>query len=308
MDDGDDRARGRDRRGRTGGDDAGGRAGSGGHRRGGRRAAAGPRAGRLARRRLHSRTIEVLDQRGVAERFLAAGQTVQVFTFGTTTLDIGDFPTRHPYALGLWQNEIERIMAAWVAELPVPFRYGSEVAGFAQDDAGVDVALSDGGSLRARYLVGCDGGRSLIRRAAGIDFPGWDADTQQPDRRGRDDRGAAELGHPPRRATASTPWAGSSTRSSTAGRLRGRRAGPRDTERGAPRCRRPHAGRSPRGADRRLRDRLRGPQPDLAVAVHGRDPAGGALPRGTGAAGGRRGPRALPGRWAGARHSACRTR
>ena len=131
---------------------------------------AGSRAGGF-----HSRTIEVFDQRGVADRFLAEGQTVQVFTFGTATLDIGDFPTRHPYTLGLWQNEIERIMAAWVAELPVQFRYGSEVAGFAQDDAGVDVRLSDGGSLRARYLVGCDGGRSLIRREAGIDFPGWEA-------------------------------------------------------------------------------------------------------------------------------------
>src|SRR6266566_2231114 len=86
---------------------------------------------------LHARTIEVLDQRGIAER----------------------------------------ILAAWVGELPVTFYRGREVTGFAQDDAGVDIALSDGQRLRAEYLVGCDGGRSLIRKAAGIDFPGWDPTT-----------------------------------------------------------------------------------------------------------------------------------
>jgi 3-(3-hydroxy-phenyl)propionate hydroxylase len=122
----------------------------------------------------HSRTIEVLDQRGVADRFLAEGQVAQAAMFAGTVLDMSDFPTRHPYSLGIWQNHIERIMAAWVAELPVAIHYGCEVTGVAQDDAGVDVELADGQSLRARYLVGCDGGRSLIRKAAGIDFPGWD--------------------------------------------------------------------------------------------------------------------------------------
>ncbi len=87
---------------------------------------------------------------------------------------MSDFPTRHPYSLGIWQNQIERIMAAWIAELPVRIYYGCEVTGFAQDDTGVDVELSDGQSLRAQYLVGCDGGRSVIRKAAGIEFPGWD--------------------------------------------------------------------------------------------------------------------------------------
>src|SRR5438132_12440105 len=130
---------------------------------------AGSRAGGF-----HSRTIEVLDQRGVADRFLAEGQVAQVATFGTRALDMSDFPTRHPYSLGIWQNQIERIMAAWIAELPVRIYYGCEVTGFAQDDAGVDVELSDGRSLRAQYLVGCDGGRSVIRRAAGIQFLGWD--------------------------------------------------------------------------------------------------------------------------------------
>ncbi len=131
---------------------------------------AGSRAGGF-----HSRTIEVLDQRGVADRFLAVGQVAQVSTIGTTVLDMSDFPTRHPYSLGIWQNQIERIMADWIAELPVRIHYGREVAGFAQDDSGVEVGLADGESLRGQYLVGCDGGGSIIRRAAGIEFPGWDA-------------------------------------------------------------------------------------------------------------------------------------
>jgi 3-(3-hydroxy-phenyl)propionate hydroxylase len=126
---------------------------------------------------LHSRTIEVLDQRGIADRFLSEGQVAQVAGFASVRLDISDFPTRHNYGLGLWQKHIERILAGWVRELKVPVHYGTEVTGFAQDDTGVDVALSDGQRLRAQYLVGCDGGRSLVRKAAGIDFPGWDPTT-----------------------------------------------------------------------------------------------------------------------------------
>jgi 2-polyprenyl-6-methoxyphenol hydroxylase-like FAD-dependent oxidoreductase len=133
---------------------------------------AGSRAGGL-----HSRTIEVLDQRGIADRFFAEGQVAQVAGFGSVRLDITDFPTRHPYGLGLWQNHIERILAGWVGEQGVEIQYGLEVTGFQQDPAGVDVALSDGRSLRAQYFVGCDGGRSLVRKVAGIDFPGWDATT-----------------------------------------------------------------------------------------------------------------------------------
>jgi 2-polyprenyl-6-methoxyphenol hydroxylase-like FAD-dependent oxidoreductase len=129
---------------------------------------AGSRAGGL-----HARTIEVFDQRGIADRFLAEGQTAQVGAFGATKFDLSDFPTRHPYGLGLWQNHIERILAGWVEELPVRFYRGREVTGFTQDDDGVDVETS-GGPLRAQYLVGCDGGRSVVRRSAGIDFPGWD--------------------------------------------------------------------------------------------------------------------------------------
>ena len=128
-------------------------------------------------RGLHSRTIEVLDQRGIADRFLAQGQVAQVAGFAGTALDISDFPTRRNYGLALCQSRVERILAGWVDELAVPIHRGREVTGFAQDDTGVDVALSDGQSLRAKYLVGCDGGRSLIRKAAGIAFPGSDPTT-----------------------------------------------------------------------------------------------------------------------------------
>ena len=126
---------------------------------------------------LHARTIEVLDQRGIADRFLAEGQAMQVQAFARIPLDISDFPTRHNYGLALWQSHFERILAAWVSELGVPVARGHEVTGFTQDDTGVDVELSDGRSLRADYLVGCDGGRSMIRKAAGIQFPGWDPST-----------------------------------------------------------------------------------------------------------------------------------
>jgi 3-(3-hydroxy-phenyl)propionate hydroxylase len=135
---------------------------------------AGSRAGGL-----HSRTIEVLDQRGIADRFLSEGQAAQVQGFAWIPLDISDFPTRHNYGLGLWQNHIERILAGWVGELAVPIYREREVTGFAQDDTGVDVQLSGAPPLRAAYLVGCDGGRSLIRKAAGIEFPGWDPTTSQ---------------------------------------------------------------------------------------------------------------------------------
>ncbi|MEX0864067.1 MAG: FAD-dependent monooxygenase [Acidimicrobiia bacterium] len=123
---------------------------------------------------LHARTIEVLDQRGIAERFLAEGQTHPFAGYAGTFLDISDFPTRHNYLLALWQSRIEVILAGWVDELGVPILRQREVVGFTQDDTGVDVELSYDGSLRAEYLVGCDGGRSLIRKTAGIDFPGWD--------------------------------------------------------------------------------------------------------------------------------------
>jgi 2-polyprenyl-6-methoxyphenol hydroxylase-like FAD-dependent oxidoreductase len=130
----------------------------------------GPRA-----RGLHARTIEVFDQRGIAD--LAQGQVAQVAGFAWVRLDISDFPTRHPYELALLQHRIERILEEWVREFDVPIYRGREVSDVAQDDTGVDVILADGHRLRAEYLIGCDGGRSVVRKSCRIDFPGWDATT-----------------------------------------------------------------------------------------------------------------------------------
>src|SRR5688572_634096 len=129
---------------------------------------AGMRAGGL-----HSRTIEILDQRGIADRFVSQGTVHHgALGFSMIFLDHSDFPTRYNYVLGLWQSHIERILVGWVGELAVPIYHDSEVTAFAQDERGVNVQVSDGKSLRAQYLVGCDGGRSTIRKTAGIEFPG----------------------------------------------------------------------------------------------------------------------------------------
>jgi 3-(3-hydroxy-phenyl)propionate hydroxylase len=133
---------------------------------------AGLRAGGL-----HVRTIEVLDQRGIADRFISQGQVLRRAPFAGTTVDISDLATRHSYFLVLWQTHIERILAEWIGGLAVQIYRGRGVTGFVQHDTGVDVELSDDRSLRAQYLIGCDGGRSLIRKKAGIDFPGWDPST-----------------------------------------------------------------------------------------------------------------------------------
>lgn len=126
---------------------------------------------------LHSRTIEILDQRGIADRFLSRGQVMQVAGYAQIRLDISDFPTPHPYGLALWQNHIERLLAEWVDELAVPIYRGDDVTGCTQDGTGVDVELSGSPQLRADYLVGCDGGRSRVRKSTGIAFPGWDPTT-----------------------------------------------------------------------------------------------------------------------------------
>jgi len=128
-------------------------------------------------RGLHSRTIEVLDQRGVVDRFLTEGKPMQVQAFAGVPMDISDFPTRHNYGMALLQSHFERIMSGWIDELGVPILRERKVTGFAQDDDGVEVAVSDGTSLRAHYLVGCDGGRSVVRKVAGIEFAGWDPTT-----------------------------------------------------------------------------------------------------------------------------------
>jgi 2-polyprenyl-6-methoxyphenol hydroxylase-like FAD-dependent oxidoreductase len=135
---------------------------------------AGPRIEGSRAGGLHARTLEILEQRGIADRFISEGTPMQVNSFAMTPLDISDFPTRHPYGLALWQNRAEEILGDWAAEIGVRIEPGREVTGIAQDAAGVDVTVADGQSLRAAYLVGCDGGRSVIRKAAGIEFPGWD--------------------------------------------------------------------------------------------------------------------------------------
>lgn len=122
---------------------------------------------------LHSRTLELLDQRGIAGRFLDEGTPAPMAPFGRTMLDLGDLPTRYNYWLALFQNRIEHLLARWISELEVPIHRGRSVTGFVQDDDGVDLELSDGAPVRAQWLIGCDGGRSVIRKRAGIDFPGW---------------------------------------------------------------------------------------------------------------------------------------
>ena len=247
---------------------------------------AGSRAGGL-----HSRTIEVLDQRGIADRFLSQGKVAQVAGFAWIPLDISDFPTRHNYGLALWQNHIERILAGWVGELAVPIYRGREVTGFAQDDTGVDVELSDGQSLRADYLVGCDGGRSLIRKAAGIEFPGWDPTTSNL-------IAEVEMAEEPE-------WGLRRDALGIHGLSRLEDGGPvrvMVTEQQRRAHRRAHPARSQRGAHRRLRDRLRGPQSHLDLEIHRYGSAGSFLPQGTGAAGRRRRARALPGGRTGPQH------
>lgn len=226
---------------------------------------------------LHARTIEELDQRGIADRFLAQGQVAQVAGFAWIRLDISDFPTRHPYGLALGQSHIERILADWVGELGVPIHRGHEVTAIAQDDTGVDIVLDDGRSLRADYLVGCDGGRSPIRKAAGIDFPGWGptiscliAETELTEEPAwglrRDDKGIHSFS-----------------------RLEdGKRVRLLVTE---PACRtqwtrlQARLARSQRGAHRRLWDRLRNLHADLDLQVHRYNEASGILPEPTGPAG-----------------------
>jgi len=240
---------------------------------------------------LHARTIEAFDQRGIADRFLSQGQAMQVAGFSLIPLDISDFPTRHNYRLALRQKQIERIMAEWVAELPVIFYRGREVMGFAQDDTGIDVALSDGASLRAKYLIGCDGGRSLVRKQAGIDFPGWDASTSYL---------IAEV-----EMTEEPAW-GVRRGEKGVNALRkledGRRVGAVLVEPCVGEADELDPGRRSRCARLRVRDGFRCPQADVAVEVHRHGPAGGILQKSTSPPGWRRGARPRPCGWTGTQH------
>ena len=123
---------------------------------------------------LHARSIEVLDQRGLLERFLALGKQYPVGGFFAAipqpTPDRLD--TAHPYVLGIPQPITDRLLTEHAIELGVEIRRGCELVGLSQDEDGVTVELADGTRLRSRYLVGCDGGRSTVRRLLGIGFPG----------------------------------------------------------------------------------------------------------------------------------------
>ncbi|MEU3775829.1 FAD-dependent monooxygenase [Streptomyces sp. NPDC032472] len=128
---------------------------------------------------MHARTMEVLDQRGVLDRFLAAGVPRRIGHFSGLWLDFDHLATRYPQPLMILQSATEQVLAQWALELGVRVRWSSEVTGIRQDAAGVEAALDTPGAprrtLRARYLVGCDGGRSAVRRLAGIGFPGTPA-------------------------------------------------------------------------------------------------------------------------------------
>ncbi len=128
---------------------------------------------------LHVRSIEIMDQRGLLERFLAHGQRYP----GGGHFAAIDKPwperldTAHPYILGIPQPTTDRLLTERATELGAEIRRGHELMGLSQDDEGVSVELADGSHLRSRYLVGCDGGRSTVRKLLGVGFPGEAART-----------------------------------------------------------------------------------------------------------------------------------
>ncbi|MFJ3222760.1 rifampin monooxygenase [Streptomyces sp. NPDC086783] len=123
---------------------------------------------------LHARSIEIMDQRGLLERFLANGRQSPVggFFAGIGKPSPDGLDTAHPYVLGIPQPVTERLLHEYAAELGAEIRRGCELVGLAQDDEGVSAELADGTRLRSSYLVGCDGGRSTVRRLLGVGFPG----------------------------------------------------------------------------------------------------------------------------------------
>ncbi len=123
---------------------------------------------------LHVRSIEVMDQRGLLERFLAHGQQYPVggFFAAIPKPSPDRLDTAHPYVLGIPQPIVERLLTEHAIELGAEIRRGCELVGLSQDDHGVTVELADGTQLRSRYLVGCDGGRSTMRKLLGVGFPG----------------------------------------------------------------------------------------------------------------------------------------
>jgi 2-polyprenyl-6-methoxyphenol hydroxylase-like FAD-dependent oxidoreductase len=126
---------------------------------------------------LHARSIEVMDQRGLLERFLALGQRYPVSGFfAAISKPAPDrLDTAHPYVLGIPQTITDRLLTEHATELGAEIRRGCELAGLSQDGDGVTAELADGTQLRSRYLVGCDGGRSTVRKLLGVGFPGQPA-------------------------------------------------------------------------------------------------------------------------------------
>ncbi|CAM5568682.1 rifampin monooxygenase [Streptomyces microflavus] len=125
-------------------------------------------------RGLHVRSVEVMDQRGLLDRFLAVSEKFQVGGFfgGIQKPWPDRLDTAHPYGLSTLQPVTERLLRERAVELGAEIRRGCEVTGVSRQDDGVTVTLADGTHLRSRYLVGCDGGRSVVRKELGIAFPG----------------------------------------------------------------------------------------------------------------------------------------
>ncbi|MEU3920633.1 rifampin monooxygenase [Streptomyces sp. NPDC029004] len=123
---------------------------------------------------LHARSVEVMDQRGLLERFLALGKQYPVggFFAGIPKPSPDRLDTAHPYVLGIPQTTTDRLLTEHATEVGVDIRRGCELVGLSQDDHGVSAELADGTQLRSRYLVGCDGGRSTVRKLLGVGFPG----------------------------------------------------------------------------------------------------------------------------------------
>ncbi|WP_406273256.1 rifampin monooxygenase [Streptomyces sp. NBC_00191] len=123
---------------------------------------------------LHARSVEVMDQRGLLERFLALGKQYPVggFYAGIPKPSPERLDTAHPYVLGIPQTTTDRLLTEHATEVGVDIRRGHELVGLSQDDDGVTAELADGTRLRSRYLVGCDGGRSTVRKLLGVGFPG----------------------------------------------------------------------------------------------------------------------------------------
>ncbi|MFF9064277.1 rifampin monooxygenase [Streptomyces sp. NPDC014891] len=123
---------------------------------------------------LHVRSIEVMAQRGLLDRFLALGQQVAVggFFAGLAKKWPDGLDTAHSYVLAIPQQVTERLLAEHAVEAGAEIRRGREVVALSQDADGVTVGLAGGEELRARYVVGCDGGRSTVRRLLGVAFPG----------------------------------------------------------------------------------------------------------------------------------------